>query len=72
MLAQNEEWQTSDKTWGAASVLPDATVSTRTFFATGRDDRAKASFAADARFSSSSEEYDAKFILVSHCTRRVR
>ena len=62
--------QTSDKTWGAASVLPDATASTRTFFATGRADKAKASLAADARPSSSSEEYDAKFMPV--CTRRVR
>jgi hypothetical protein len=59
---QNQKLQTSDKTWGAVSVLPDATVSTRTFFATGRADKAKASLAADDRLSSSSEEYDAKFM----------
>jgi hypothetical protein len=70
MHAHNEKWQTSDKTWGAASAPPEATVSTRTFFATGRADKAKASLAADARLSSSSEEYDAKFMSVS--TRRVR
>jgi hypothetical protein len=39
-------------------VLPDATFSTRTLFATGRADKVKASLATDARFSSSSEEYD--------------
>lgn len=66
MHAQNQKLLTSDNTWGAASVLPDATFSMRTFFATGMADKAKASLAAVARLSSSSEEYDtAKFMPVS-------
>jgi hypothetical protein len=64
---------TSDKTWGAAFVLPDEIFSTRTFLATGRANKAKASLAADARFSSSSEEYDiAKDILVTYYATRIR